>query len=167
MALSRTMNALSKSALAVLFILTCGFSACQHLETRHGSAAKKSQLSAKELDLIRQQLAAHPLPEEPEYLRTKQPCFFFIEHPADESMIPVGLLQRHAYVIVRDRDGEWMDVQLTSGQLGSVMSLNMRDLTSAEEASRQYLEPQPELQPLALPQANAEGATIDPVLLGG
>lgn len=83
-------------------------------------------------------------------------------------MVPVGLLEKDAFVILRERDGEWTDMQLTSGQLGSVMTSNLRDLTTSEDDTQEYLKPQPELRPLTWPQANRrEESGIDPVLLGG
>lgn len=154
-----------------VLVLVCGsLSACSHWESIRsgGGASSDSGLSDAEIESIREQLVAHPLPEEPVYGRTSQTCFFFVENPRDGSMVPVGLLEKDAFVILRERDGEWTDMQLTSGQLGSVMTSNLRDLTTSEDDTQEYLKPQPELRPLTWPQANRrEESGIDPVLLGG
>ena len=79
-------------------------------------------------------------------------------------MVPVGMLNANAYIILRAVDGEWMDIQLTSGQYGSVISSNIREITSEEDTSKEYLKPQPDLAPLSLPHADA--SPIKTTLLG-
>ncbi len=162
------MNGLSRLALAVILLVAGLTAGCTHLSSGRNGASDRLPLSAKEIERIREQLVVHPLPENALYARTRQACFFFVEHPDDASMIPVGMLKSQAYVVVKRRDGEWADVQLTSGQLGSVMSVNLRDLTDEEDLDEGYLESQPALQPLPLPQASARTEdSLDPVLLGG
>jgi hypothetical protein len=79
-------------------------------------------------------------------------------------MVPVGMLNADAYIILREVDGEWMEVQLTSGQFGSVLGTNIREITPEEDTSKEYLEPQPDLAPLSLPQVDA--SPLETTLLG-
>ena len=128
------------------------------------AAATGSGISSKEVALIQQQLEPRPLPEDPKYVRVRQACFFCVTHPEDGSMIPVGMLNADAYIILREVDGEWMEVQLTSGQFGSILGINAREITTEEDAAQEYLEPQPDLAPLSLPQADA--SPLKTTLLG-
>lgn len=158
-----------------MFALGCccfsGMVACTHFDAARSSSGNEEEpsgLSAKEVEIIRRQLVAHPLPEAPVYQRTGQACIFFVRNPSDASMLPVGMLEKHAYVVVRAVEGEWSDVQLTSGQLGSVLTVNLRQITEDEDASEDYLLPQPGLEPLPWPQASRdETEGLDAVLLGG
>lgn len=161
------MARLSQWARPALLVLVFALGACSALDSVRSRNDDRPPLSERDLELVRRELAVHPLPARPVYSLTRQACFFFVQHPADKSMIPVGMLQNNNYVVVRRRDGEWTDVQLTSGQRGSVLSVNLRDLTDLEDRSRLYLQPQPGLQPLSLPQASADGVNVDPSLLGG
>ncbi len=128
------------------------------------AAPTGNELSSKEIALIQKQLTPLPLPNDPRYLRVSQACFFCVTHPEDGSMVPVGMLNANAYIILRAVDGEWMDIQLTSGQYGSVISSNIREITSEEDTSKEYLKPQPDLAPLSLPHADA--SPIKTTLLG-
>ncbi len=152
-------------------VMFSGPLACQQVPTAQREApadTNSGNLSAAEREAIRASLVPHPLPDAPDYIKVRQGCLFFAKHPGDGSMVPVGMVQTDAYLIMRNRDGAWVDVQLTSGQLGSVLASNVKALTPEESASEAYLDPQPDLQPLTLPQASATEATgINPVLLGG
>lgn len=119
------------------------------------SAPAGNEVSNKEISLIQQQLEPRLLPDDPKYVRVRQACFFCVTHPEDGSMVPVGMLNADAYIILREVDGEWMEVQLTSGQFGSVLGTNIREITPEEDTSKEYLEPQPDLAPLSLPQVDA------------
>jgi hypothetical protein len=121
-------------------------------------------MSSKEVALIQQQLEPRPLPDDPNYVRVRQACFFCITHPKDGSMVPIGMLNADAYIILREVDGEWMEVQLTSGQYGSVLGINIREITTEEDTAKEYLEPQPDLAPLSLPQVDA--SPLETTLLG-
>lgn len=147
--------------------LLAGFVSCAQLGGQSvGSqdAANQGGLSKEELTTIRQQLVAHPLPNNPTYVRVRQACIFFVDHPEDGSMVPIGMVRPNAYVVLSRKDGEWVDVQLTSGQRGSLIANNIRAITSQEDAAEEYLEPQESLAPISLPQANA--SPIDTTLLG-
>ena len=146
-------------------ILILNLASCAQTFTK--SAPTKTEqpgISERDAALIQRELVPHPLPQDPVYVRVKQACFFFAPHPEDGSMIPVGVLQPNSYIILRQDDGAWLDIQLTSGQLGSVLSNNIRRITSAEDQAAGYLAPQPELAPLSVPQADT--STIDTTLLG-
>ncbi len=84
-------------------------------------------------------------------------------------MVPIGLIKQKSYVIVRKEDGEWTDIQLSSGHYGSVISANLRSMIPEEEAAGEHMMPQPDLTPLSLPQArtNEVRPYLDPVLLDG
>ena len=154
------------AAMASLALISL-IGSCAQLNPMKANKGGRGNLTPRETELIRQELVAQPLPKNPSYIVTRQTCLFFAQHPEDKSMIPVGLLDPSTYLVLRRRDGDWVDVQLTGGQLGSVVAANIRDLTRREDTSKSYLEPQPDLQPLTLPQASASTAEIDPVLLGG
>jgi hypothetical protein len=148
--------------------LICLFGSCAlmpPLETNNSRS--NGNLTPREQELIQRGMVALPLPSNPKYIVTRQTCLFFVQHPEDKSMIPVGLLEPRTYLILRRKDGDWMDVQLTSGQLGSVVGANIRSLTDREDSVKPYLEPQLEFKPLALPQASTNTSEMDPVLLGG
>ncbi len=119
--------------------------------------------------MIREDFVPQALPESPVYIKVTQPCIFFTTHPKDGSMVPLGMLRGDSYVIVRRNDGEWTDVQLDDGHVGSVISTNIRHLTSKETNQRDYLQDQPDLEPLSLPQASSGDGQqlLDPTLLGG
>ena len=140
---------------------------CETLTTRSSSESEGSNgaLTDRDRELLRAELVPQPLPESPNYARAHLDCFFYAQHPEDLSMVPVGILKQGAYVVIRHEDGEWVDIQLTSGQLGSVMASNLRAMTEKEDRSQDYLEPQPDLRPISKPQANA--SVIDTTLLGG
>ena len=122
-------------------------------------------LTAREGELIEQSLV-RPLPADPAYVQARQTCFFFVRHPEDQSMVPVGLLVVNTYVVLRKRDGRWVDIQLTSGQIGSMMSENVRNLAGDEGPPKDYLERQREPELAPLPQVSAHQAVdIDSALL--
>ena len=137
-------------------------SSCQQMPTAQtdgGGARSAAQLG---------QLQAQPLPNNPRYARAAQHCIFFVPDAQDGAMVPVGILKRDAYVVVHVVDEAWTDIQLTSGHHGSVITSNLESISEAEKVSRDYLKEQPDLEPLALPQAsNGSGPVIDPTLLGG
>ena len=141
---------------------------CETLTTRSSTEPEGDSTGAltdRDRELLRAELVPQPLPASPDYARAHLDCFFYAQHPEDLSMVPVGILKQGAYVIVRHEDGEWVDIQLTSGQLGSVLASNLRAITAQENRSQDYLEPQPDLGPISKPQANA--TVIDTTLLGG
>ena len=170
---SLQMNAVLRKIPTLMLVLAAGWmGACAHLATSgtaKGDAAQpdSGNLSAREREQVRQSLVPHPIPENPTYVKARLPCLFFAEHPGDQSMVPVGMLERVTFLVLRKRDGQWLDVRLTSGQLGSVMGDNISDLTEVEDSAEEYLDPQPDLKPLSLPQASNTRSEIDPVLLGG
>lgn len=119
--------------------------------------------------MIREGFVPQALPNSPVYVKVTQPCIFFTSHPKDGSMVPVGMLRGETFVILRRDDGEWTDVQLDDGHVGSVISTNIRHLNKKETDQRDYLQDQPDLEPLTLPQASSSDAQsgLDPTLLGG
>lgn len=152
--------------LSMTAFLLAGFVSCAQLDGQRvrDQQSNRGGLSATELSSIKQQLVSHPLPQNPTYVRVRQACIFFVNHPEDGSMVPIGMVRPNAYVVLTRKDGEWVDVQLTSGQRGSLISNNVRNITTEEDASQGYLAPQESLAPLSLPQADA--SPIDTTLLG-
>ena len=140
---------------------------CQSVSTSNSAAG--TPLTEEEKRLIRESFVPHPLPEKPNHAKVVQTCMFFVTNPKDQSMVPVGLIKQKSYVIVRQEDGEWTDIQLSTGHYGSVISANLRSMNAEEKASGEHLMPQPDLTPLSLPQArtNEVRPFLDPVLLDG
>ena len=155
----RFLNTLSRVGLLALLLGT--WVSCATVQDTPTAAGG---LSERERQLIRQQMTPQPLPSDPVYVRVRQSCIFCATHPEDGTMVPIGMLQPDAYVILRRNDGAWMDVQLMSGQVGSVVGSNLRAITPDEDGKQEYLEPQPDLEPLSLPQADS--SPVNTVLLG-
>lgn len=140
---------------------------CETIASKPTSSVRG--LSESERKLIRESFVPAALPDNPTYVKITQPCIFFVTHPKDGSMVPLGMLSGETYVVLRQNAGSWMDIQLDDGHLGSVISTNARLINEQETRRGDYLQDQPDLEPLALPQASSTGTApmLDPTLLGG